>query len=275
MIQHKQLLVFPLVIFVLMLGIAALFISPVVVLFAAQGFNGAATGQQLRSQGFGALTGLYFIVVYFISMFSATFCNVAFYHEIMEALQGRPVSIGNGLKFACTRWQAILMWSLFAGVIGYLIRALEQRFGLFGRIIMAFVGTAWSVACVFVIPVIIQDETIFNPVAMLKKSVLTLKQTWGESLIGYVGISLGSWLVLVLSLVWLGGAVVMATLVHSVVLAILVGAGWLITIFAFSYLTSVANQIFRCALFLYASNGSMPQPFNNDMAATAWKMKKS
>jgi len=275
MFQHQQLLVFPLVIFLLMLCIAALFIAPVAVLFAAQGFNAAATDHQVRTQSFGGLTGLYFIVVYFISMFSATFFNVAFYHEIMEALQGRPVSIANGLKFACTRWQAILMWSLFAGVIGYLIRALEERFGLFGRLIMALVGTAWSVACVFVIPVIIADETLFNPIEMLKKSVLTLKQTWGESLIGYVGISLGSWLVLVASLLWLGSAVAMAVLLHSVVLAVMVAAGWLITMIAFSYLTSVANQIFRCALFLYATSGAMPHPFNNDMAAQAWKLKKS
>ena len=275
MIQHKQLLVFPIVILVLTLCILALFITPVVMMFVAQGVHAAATDRQAEVQGFGALAGLYFILIYFVSMFSATFFNVAFYHEIMEALQGRPVSIGNGLRFASTRWKSILLWSLFAGLIGYIIRALEQKFGLFGRIIMALVGTAWSVACIFVIPVIIQDEATFNPIEILKKSVSTLKRTWGESLIGYVGISLASWLVLVFSLFWLGGTVAMAVFLNSIWLGVLAGAGWLITIIIFSYLTSVANQIFRCALFLYATTGAMPQPFDADSAALAWKMKRA
>lgn len=39
---------------------------------------------------------LFFAVTYFTSMFIATFCNVAFYHEIMQALNGNAVSIRRG-----------------------------------------------------------------------------------------------------------------------------------------------------------------------------------
>jgi len=49
---------------------------------------------------------------------------------------------------------------------------------------------------------------------------------------------------------------------------------WLGAVCAFSYLLSIANQIFRCALFLYATTGAMPQPFDHDMAALAWKVKE-
>jgi hypothetical protein len=51
--------------------------------------------------------------------------------------------------------------------------------------------------------------------------------------------------------------------------------GWFISICAFSYLMGVASQIFRCALFLYASQGTLPQPYTEEMVALAWKVKKS
>lgn len=38
---------------------------------------------------------------------------------------------------------------------------------------------------------------------------------------------------------------------------------------------SVASQIFRCALFLYASDGTLAAPYTEEMMALAWKHKKS
>jgi len=58
---------------------------------------------------------VYLAFLYFVSMFFATFFNVAFYHEILVALAGQSVSIIRGLKFAGTKWKAVLMWALFAG----------------------------------------------------------------------------------------------------------------------------------------------------------------
>jgi len=75
-------------------------------------------------------------------MFFATFFNVAFYHEILVALAGQSVSIIRGLKFAGTKWKAVLMWALFAGLVGLIIRQLEERLSFVGRIIARFIGIA-------------------------------------------------------------------------------------------------------------------------------------
>lgn len=87
----------------------------------------------------------YLAVMYIFSMIFATFFNVAFYHEILAALRGETVSIMDGLKFACTRWKAILLWSLFAGLVGLIIQQIEQRLSFVGRIIARFLGMAWSI----------------------------------------------------------------------------------------------------------------------------------
>lgn len=82
----------------------------------------------------------YLTVLYLISMFLLTFFNTAFFNEIINALNGRPVSIAAGLRFALTKLKPIAMWSLLAGVVGIVIEKLEQQFGFFGRWIVGLIG---------------------------------------------------------------------------------------------------------------------------------------
>lgn len=220
------------------------------------------------------IAAVYFAVMYFASMFLATFLNVAFYHEIMNALNGQPVSIMEGISFAFRKWKIILMWTLFAGIVGFIIKSLEERFGWFGEIIMRMIGAVWSIACVFVIPVIVTEEETANPITVLKKSAQTLINTWGESLIGYVGVSFGGTLVTLFSVFWLGAGIAAAVWLQSILLGAAVVLCWLMVVCIFSYLVSVASQIFRCALYLYASQGALPHPYTEDMMALAWKTKK-
>jgi Family of unknown function (DUF6159) len=220
------------------------------------------------------VAAVYAGVMYLVVMFCATFCNVAFYQQILLALKGQPVSIEAGFRFALTRWRAIVMWTLFAGAVGLLIQKLEERFGWFGQWVLRLLGTAWSIACVFVIPVLITDEQAVNPFQVLKKSALTLKKTWGEALIGYGGVTFGNAVVMLISLLWLGLGITISMLLHVYWLIALVVLGWLTVLILWSYLLSVASQIFRCALYLYASEGALPAPYTQEMVALAWKVKK-
>jgi hypothetical protein len=289
-------LIFPILTLVFTFVIMLLFIAPVV--FQRTGYHvtqaehWAAVGKSLVAENAAAAsrpgkTGdnanyslrpimlVYGGLIYFVSMFLATFFNVAFYSEIMGALRGNPVSIPRGLAFACGKWRVILLWTLFAGIIGLIIRAIEERLEFLGRFIVGLIGTAWSVACVFVIPVLVCEEETVNPLLILKKSAVTLRKTWGESLIGYAGIRFGGALVSVASLLWLGGAVALSISLKSYWLIGGAMALWVAAMIALSYVTSVASQVYRCALFLYASEGTIPPPYNQDLLNMAWKMKKA
>jgi hypothetical protein len=166
------------------------------------------------------------------------------------------------------------MWTLFAGVVGLIIRQIEERLGFIGRIIGRFIGMAWSVASVFVIPLIVQDEKNANPIKMLKNSASILKQTWGEALIGYVGMSLASGLILIVSMAGLVSALIVSVMLNTYWLIAIVGMLWIVTMFVLSYLTSVAGQIYKGALFLYAAKGIVAAPYNQEMLDSAWKYKK-
>jgi hypothetical protein len=241
---------------------------------AAPGWNGK--GLELHTWFLGYLT-----LLYLVSMFLLTFFNTAFFNEILNALNGRPVSIAGGLRFALTRLKPIAMWSLLAGVVGIVIQKLEQHFGLFGRWIVGLIGIVWSVASVFAVPVLIREEESANPFEILKKSALLIKRCWGEGLIGYVGIrTAGVILAVGLIMVFSALLVVLVLAVESYLpsmltpsIVVLIGA-WLFSSILVAYLENIVNKVFQCALYIYAAEGVIPGPFDQSLLDAAWKVKK-
>jgi hypothetical protein len=213
---------------------------------------------------------LLFAVTYFLSMFIATFCNVAFYHEIMQALNGQPVSIRRGYQFAQMRWRAILMWSLLAGLVGYIIQMIERRVGFLGQMIAGLVGFAWSVACIFIIPTLVRDTETTNPVQLLRHSAGTLKRTWGELVVGFVGFQMAVVLIIVPLFIFM---FVAAGFSGHILPPLLIFAATFLLIFPLSWLTNLVNSVYRCALFIYATEGVVPEPFDKALLDSAWKVK--
>ncbi len=207
-------------------------------------------------------------------MFLATFFNVAFYSEIIAALNGKGVSFRRGLGVARNRLPSILAWSVLAGLVGWAIRAIEQRLPFAARIVAGFIGMAWSIAAVFVIPVIVQEQPMRNPIKILQQSAMTLKRTWGESVIGYLGFSAASWVIFGFSLAPLLLAGALALLLKSAWLMVIAGVIWVLALLLAAYVSGVAGNVYRCALYLYAAEGVVPEPYNQDLLDMAWKVKK-
>src|SRR5262245_4290728 len=223
---NKQLLVFPVVIFTCTVTIITFFLAPPLLRPTGHPYLSSEHWQAISHSLFtnngphgeanftpGAM--IYSGFLYLLAMFIATFCNVAFYHEILAALAGQPVSIVRGLKFAFGKLGSILMWSVFAGVVGLVIKMIEQRLELVGRIIGGLIGLAWSIAAVFVIPVIVTEEQNANPFTVLRKSATMLKRTWGEALIGYAGLSFANLFVMLGSVLFLFASVAVSVALHN------------------------------------------------------------
>jgi hypothetical protein len=41
-----------------------------------------------------------------------------------------------------------------------------------------------------------------------------------------------------------------------------------------AYVSGVAGHVYRCALFKYATEGVVPEPYDQDLLDMAWKVKK-
>jgi hypothetical protein len=286
--RNKQLLVFPIVVSICTIAIVGFFLLPPVLRPTGYAYTSGEHWKAIYHSLFTESGGrghtqivltrgamVYFALVYFVAMFIATFCNVAFYHEILAALTGQPVSVGRGLKFAMTKLGSIFMWTLFAGLVGLIIKLIEERLELVGRIIGRLVGLAWSVAAVFAIPIIVRQEGNANPLAVLQKSAGVLKRTWGEALIGYAGLSIANTLVALGSFVWLGGMIAISVALHIPWLIAIAAIVWLCALFVWSYVAGVASNVYRGALYLYAAENVIAQPYSQEILDMAWKYKKS
>jgi hypothetical protein len=228
-----------------------------------------------HSRIWSGVTYGYLALIYLGSMFAATFCNAAFYHQILQALAGEAVSLRAGFAFARSRLRAIVFWSLLAGLVGLVIRFLSERFGWMGRIIMGLIGTAWSVASVFAIPVLIREENP-NPFGLLRQSAALLKKTWGEGLVGYVGFSILGWFVVLGAIAFFVGIAILSALIpHPLMLLIPGVILGVLALVAIGYLANTAAAVYRGALYIYASEGVVPELFTAEQLDAAWKVKRA
>lgn len=292
---NPRLLLFPVSTAALTLVIAGLFMTPIVFQPSSHAYTDKAHWAEVGSRlivtsaptEYDALKGrthhvalssaalAYFVLAYFLSMFLATFFNVAFVHEIFDALDGNPVSVTEGIQFALTKIKPILMWTLFAGIVGMAIKALEEKFGFFGRMIIRFIGTAWSVAAVFVIPVLVLEEHSNNPFSVMKQSAGVITKAWGEALAGYAGLQIGGFLAAFGLFVAMLAAAAAAWAAQSwMVLAGGLALG-VAGVMAFSYVLGVAGQIYLCVLYRYATAGTVPPGWTPEMLGMAWTPKKA
>ena len=294
--DRPRLLVFPLLSAVCMLLILLFFLAPVVVQPTGHGLGEAehweaVAGRIFTSDSMQAATNstgsgaqdsqpmftneamMYLAVLYFVGMFGATFFNVAFYHEILAALRGEEVRVVRGLQFAVGRLRPILLWSLCAGIVGYLIKMIEERVGALGRIVVRLIGFAWSVASVFAIPVIVMDESV-SPLEALRRSAAAIRSTWGEAVVGFLGFQIGGLLIGFGSLVLFAAAISLAVAMDALWLILVAGLFWLIAIFIVNYVLGVAAHVYRTALYLFASSGKAPGPYEEADMALAWKTGK-
>lgn len=207
---------------------------------------------------------------YLLAMIVSTFVNVAFYHEIMRSLAGERASLRSGLAFAASRIRSILAWSLFASSVGFVLQRLSERLGPAGRFALRFIGVAWSVAATFVIPVIIREESV-NPLHLLRASAATIKKTWGEAILGFVGIQSTPFILLA------GAGLLIAFQLSD-------GMGdnyWLLIgvvglfFFVLQMIANTVNAIYRCALYVYATEGVVPEPYTAALMDSAWSVRKN
>jgi hypothetical protein len=101
----------------------------------------------------------------------------------------------------------------------------------------------------------------------------TLKRTWGELVVGFVGLYVAR-VFIILPIVLICAVMIGASSDHSTILMpVLMSAMMCIMIFPLSWITNVVNSVYRCALFIYATEGVIPEPFDKELLDSAWKVK--
>ena len=143
--------------------------------------------------------------------------------------------------------------------------------GWISRLMFSLIGTAWTLATIFVVPVMILENK--GVIESIKQSASTFKKTWGESVIGQFGIGLFFLAVIIGSL--------FLSFVISFLLQPLLGISLFILLFMIAIpfviliilLSSVLNEIYMTSLYIYATTKKIPQGFSPDFIKNAYARK--
>ncbi|HVZ57339.1 MAG TPA: DUF6159 family protein [Chitinophagaceae bacterium] len=230
--QNKQLILFP-----MLSGLSLLLIIGSFFLGAVGLFGWDLDRADPKNQG---IIYLVLFAFYVINYFVVVFFNMALMHCTRLYFKGKEVTLRAGLAFSLSRLGVIFSWSLIAGTVGVVLRAIQQESGIIGKILAAVIGVVWSVATFFVVPVLAYEN--LGPLAAIRRSSQLMKAKWGESLSGTFSFGLIQFIAMLLIglLFFLAGS-----LIHPVA-GIALAA---IAIFLVLSILSAAQTIFVSAVY--------------------------
>ena len=257
--SDKELLVFPLVSSLCAILVAATFIAPALALDLFD-------GDRLRPAAY-VLGFLFYLSQYFVIFFF----NSALVGAAMIRLDGGDPTIGDGLRIAGARIVPILGYAAIAATVGIVLRAIEERAGFIGRFVIGLLGTAWTLATFLVVPVLVSRD--IGPVDAVKESVVLLKKTWGESIVGNVGIGLAFGLLTVLAVLVVAALVTAAALLAGATAALVIGGIGVVAIALLATIHAALGGIYSAALYRYAVEGIAPAGFDGGALQTAFRPK--
>jgi hypothetical protein len=233
LMQDKELMVLPL--------ISGTFIAVVAASFAF-GF-GIDSPKTLREGGLAVYVPMF--LLYVVTYTVGIFFQAAVIAGATARMRGEDPTVSSALAAAGSRIGQIVLWAIVAATVGMILRAIQERVGFIGRIIVGILGAAWSLATFFVVPVLVlEDRSVHES---FSRSVEVFKKTWGETVVG--GINLGvaamcAWF----TLIAVTGLLSMVIGLWAVAV-FAVGAAFLMVFF------SALQGVYIASLYRYATEG--------------------
>jgi len=194
---------------------------------------------------------------YFCNYFVIVFFNSALIACAMQVVRGEEPRLKDGLAVAATRLPQILGWAAVSAVIGVLLKLIENMHEKAGQIIAAILGNAWTALTYFAVPFLVMEGV--GPFKAIKRSIGTLREHWGTSLVANFSIGLINFLIMLPVLILCG--LVFMSAVNSgsetaLVLAIVLCVALIGLCVA---LASAADIVLKAVLYNYATGQMIPQ----------------
>jgi len=223
------------------------------------------------------IAGYVFLFLYYlVGTFIVAFFNSALVSCVIARLRGDDPTFSSGIREALAHKKEIFVWALISATVGLALRlildTLAQRLGAVGQMIasaiVGLIGFAWGIATYFVVPIIITEK--IGSKDAIKSSAALFKKTWGENLIGNIGMSLFFALMAIpIMIISVGIFVSMSSLTGAIIAGVL----FIVSILVLSVIASTINAIFRTVLYLYAKTGVAPEIFDASILKHAFHTK--
>lgn len=261
--QDKQLLVFPLISSIATILVGACFILPMLGLGALDGLSDGAVDTGVYIVAFLFYTSQYFVIFFF---------NAALVGAAMMRMDGGSPTVRDGLNIAMSKIGSIFGYALIAATVGMILRAIQERVGFLGKIIVGLLGVGWTMATYLVVPVLVARDV--GPVDAVKESAALLKKTWGENVIGQAGLG-SAFVLLTFGALICGIALVIgAVFTKSVALTVIAAIIAIVAMVALALIHAALSGIYAAALYRYAVGGKETLGFDSGVLENAFAQKK-
>lgn len=265
--HERKLLVFPLLSGLCCLLVVASFAVPVLVAAGAHPGGFHAQAQQHPDGMFYFGMFMFYLVQYSVIFFF----NTALVGSALAYMDGGQPTVGDGLRLAFSKLPQILGYALISATVGMLLRALQERLGLVGRIVVGLIGLAWTVATFLVVPILAATDE--GPVDAVKRSASMLKRTWGENIVGNAGINVVFGLAMGLVMLLIFAGIVVGGSMHSPAFMVLAGIVGVLAMIGLGLVQSALHGIYAAALYRYAEYGDASSGFDQNVLQQAFRAK--
>ena len=221
----------------------------------------------------GMLAALFFALWTFVlaATFLGLFFNCALVACALIRLEGGQPTLLAGLRIAAARSGTIFGYAILATTVGLVLRLIEERLSIFGKIGMVLIGSAWALATFLVVPVLVVENV--GPIQALRNSAGLLRRTWGENAVGQGGLNLFTGIVFVC--VASGGCLAFSVAISAGLTAVALAALVATVVVAALLLTVSAalSGIYIAALYRYAKGDGIPAPFDDGALQASFRSR--
>ena len=255
----KELLLFPVISGFATLLVALTFLVPVLGLRI---FEGGEIGPAGFVVGFLFYVSQYFVIFFF---------NTALVGAAMIRLEGGDPTVADGLRIARSKIGVILGYAAIAATVGIVLKALGEKAGGLGKVIINMIGMAWTFATFLVVPILVTRDV--GPIDAVKESVTLLKRTWGENVVGNVGINFAFGLITTAVVVLAIAMVFGAAMLGGPKLAVVAAVIGVIAVAGVAVFQAALSGVYSAAVYRYAVDGQAPEGFTGGELQAAFHQK--
>ncbi len=261
--KDKEIMLFPVISAIVTVLLFISFLIPVFFL----NFN--SRPDAFNSSLSGNLYYIIFFVYYLLSYFIVIFFNTGLITCANIRLNGGDPTFSDGFNNARKHIGKIFVWALVSATIGLILRAISERSGTVGRIVIAVIGMAWSLLTFFVVPVMVLENTgVFESI---KKSGSLFRKTWGENVIGQFSMGFVFAILGIIGIIPLVASFFTGSVVIIIPLIALTIIYWVIL----GVISASLDGIFVAALYNYANTGKIPSAYSPEVIRGAFQSKNA
>lgn len=230
--------------------------------------NSGNSHLSLKPAGY-ILAFIYYVLAFFIvNLYSAGLVA-----NVLDLFHGRAQHYRSYMKVAWSKGGTLFIFSVIEATVGLILRAIAERSKLLGRIVAWIIGAIWSLARLFVVPVIVTSDD--NAFVSIKHSTKLLVSTWGENLIGRVSFGAVALVLFLLVLLPISFILILLGVLLGHVVGAMISIVLVVLLYlAFSILISTASSVLNTALFYYAQYQQIPAAFDPALINSVFIRKK-